>query len=225
MRSALLLVVLLVAENAHAAESPQFTRLLPSTANALVPDESVREAKPFFEEWRREAGRFAEKLYQDEELKRRVGAPLDTAGVKCVLWTKMVEVVDATRATVVERCEAAGRPAPRWLGPALRRAQEKAAEECGNSSGGPDGPRVPNLGLRYLREWGRLQAEGSAKREAATAEAAYLRVLGQLVQAWEEAAAARGGLAPAGASLPLVHPCLLDKRMCPAAESAMGDLL
>jgi len=212
---ALVVVLLLVAGVADAEPvKPPFTRHLPGTAAGLVAKEDLHASKAWFDEWRQEAGRFAERVWHAGKM-RQGGEPLDMPGLQCVLWTKMAELIEESRTVLSRRYEARGAPLPQWIQTAHTRARENAKEACSSRGDGDGGLRPENLGLVYLRWWEKLHRDDPARREAVAADAAALQAFMKLAAMAEAyAPAVGGGLAPAGLGLPFVNPCLLQPSLC-----------
>jgi hypothetical protein len=214
VRAALVAVLLLAAVAGAAPVQPPFIRHVSGTAEGLVDKEDLRASKAWYEEWRRGAGRFAELLWANEEVRRRVGEPLDTRGLHCILWTKMAELVNESRTVLSRRFDARGEPLPAWITKAHTRAHAKAKEECSSRGDGDGGLRPENLGVLYLREWKRLQQVDASRREAVAVDAETLHALSRVAETWEALAPTARGVAPAAPVLPLINPCLVQPSLC-----------
>ncbi|WP_309887568.1 hypothetical protein [Archangium sp.] len=218
--SAGVLALLLVASAARATEplKPPFSSYLPSGPEGLV--EGSERGRLTWEDWRRVAGRLTEALWRNPELRRRVGEPLDVAGVRCILWKRVAELADSWHGLLVRRYGYWKEQPPSWIRGVPERTRAKAEQACSDKDDGEGGQRPENLGLRYLREHEELQrVDEAARRESAALDADALRILLGLVDSMKAlGSAVRGGVAPAGLGLPLANPCLVQPSLCEKEE-------
>jgi hypothetical protein len=147
VKTILLATMLNMSVGATPPDATAIANMLPKNHQGFVPDEGKR----FFLDWRGAATRYAQMLSENPDVRRAVGEPLDRQGALCILWTRMHEGSRESLRAVQARATAMGHNAPQWMADAVRKAGQKAEEECKNPGDDDKGHRRPrNLGLRYM---------------------------------------------------------------------------